>query len=52
MTLPVTPNPVLIDEFIVSKMQSEYKSHFPTLERRVEEASTNKNTKKNANSAH
>ena len=29
LTLPTTPNPVRIDEQMVSEMQSEYKSHFP-----------------------
>ena len=27
--LPVTPEPVIIDEQIVSKLLGEYKSHFP-----------------------
>lgn len=31
LTLPVTPDPVLITEQMVSDMQSEYKSHFPKL---------------------
>ncbi len=32
ITLPVTPEPVLIDEFLVSKKLSEYKSHFPKVD--------------------
>lgn len=46
LTLPVTPDPVLIDEFLVAKMQSEYKSHFPTLEKKAEEEETGKDKKK------
>ena len=46
LILPKTPEPVLIDEILVAKMQSEYKSHFPTLEKQVEEASMNKNKKR------
>ena len=34
ITLPVTPEPVMIDEYLVSRMQSEYKSHFPKLEKK------------------
>ena len=29
LTLPITPDPVLIDEFMVTNMLAEYKSHFP-----------------------
>lgn len=32
LTLPVTPEPVLISEQMVSDMQSEYKSHFPRVQ--------------------
>ena len=46
LILPKTPEPVLIDEILVAKMQSEYKSHFPMLEKQVEEASMNKNKKR------
>ena len=45
LTLPVTPEPVIIDEFLVAKMQSEYKSHFPTFEKQIEKASMNRNKK-------
>lgn len=34
ITLPATPETILIDEFLVSRMQSEYKTHFPKIERR------------------
>lgn len=30
LTPPATPEPVLIDEGMVSNMLNEYKSHFPT----------------------
>ena len=30
LTPPATPEPVLIDEGMVSSMLNEYKSHFPT----------------------
>ena len=33
LTLPVTLECLMIDEFLVSKMQSEYKSHFPIIEK-------------------
>lgn len=45
LTLPVTSEPVIIDEFLVAKMQSEYKSHFPTFEKQIEKASMNRNKK-------
>ena len=32
LTLPVTPEPVLISEQMISDMQSEYKSHFPRVQ--------------------
>lgn len=31
ITLPATPDPVLINEQMVSEMQSEYKAHFPKM---------------------
>lgn len=31
ITLPATPEPVLIDEQMVSQMMAEYKSHFPEM---------------------
>ena len=34
LNLPVTPEPVLIDEELVSMMQNEYKSHFPKIEKK------------------
>ena len=34
ITLPVTPEPVQIDEYLVGRMQSEYKTHFPKMEKR------------------
>ena len=37
ITLPATPEPVAIDEYLVSRMQSEYKTHFPRLEKKSEE---------------
>ena len=36
ITIPVTPEPVMIDECLVSRMQSEYKSHFPKIEKKKE----------------
>ena len=32
LTLPVTPESVLISEQMISDMQSEYKSHFPRVQ--------------------
>ena len=46
LTLPVTPDSVLIDEFLVAKMQSEYKSHFPTLEKKAEEVAKANNKRR------
>lgn len=34
ITLPTTPEPVLIDEYLVSWMQSEYKTHFPIVKKK------------------
>ena len=34
LILPITPEPVIIDEDLVSRMQNEYKSHFPKIEKR------------------
>lgn len=31
LILPATPDPVVIDEDLVSRMLGEYKSHFPTV---------------------
>lgn len=37
---------ILIDEYLVAKMQSEYKLHFLTLEKKAEEEETGKDKKK------
>ena len=34
ITPPVTPDKIVIDEYLVSRMQSEYKTHFPKLEKK------------------
>lgn len=45
VTPPTTPEPILIDEGMVSQMQSEYKSHFPKEKRASSKKLSEGNTK-------
>ena len=39
LTPPRTPEQLTIDEYLVAKMQSEYKSHFPKIEKKKDSGS-------------
>ena len=43
LTPPITPERLTIDEYLVADMLSDYKSHFPKLEKKKTEDSTEDN---------